>query len=120
MRLKNRKFETFNDGILTVCEVSGRAIKRTKFENVRFGNKTVGAKRFWDAKVLDTVISRMVSVLRLPGIEREDVVIIEGCQYRIAQVQEKFDASPPCLYLSLESVQMPYRDEREGSFGEKD
>ena len=70
--------------------------------------------------VLDTVISRMVSVLRLPGIEREDVVIIEGCQYRIAQVQEKFDASPPCLYLSLESVQMPYRDEREGSFGEKD
>ena len=69
-------------------------------------------------RIITRIIFRML--LRLPGIEREDVVIIEGCQYRIAQVQEKFDASPPCLYLSLESVQMPYRDEREGSLDEKD
>lgn len=60
----------------------------------------------------------MVCVLYLPGIEREDVALIQGRQYRIAQVQEKFDAYPPCLYLSLESIQAPYRDGREAADGE--
>lgn len=112
MRLKNHRFETFNDGILDICEASGRVIKNTKVSRVRFGDKTVGIKRFWDAQVLGNEISRMVCVLYVPGIERDDVVIIRDRQYRISQVQEKFDASPPCLYLSLESIQVSYRDER--------
>ena len=33
-------------------------------------------------------------------------------QYRISQIQKKFDTRPPCLYLSLESIQSPFRDER--------
>ena len=113
MRLKNRKFETFGDGILDICEASGRVLTKTKIRGARFGNKTVGAKRFWDAKVQGTEISRMVCILNQPGVERDDIVRIGDRQYRIAQVQDKFDASPPCLYLSLESVQVPYRDERQ-------
>lgn len=115
MRLKNRRFETFNDGKLDVCEASGRILKETKLPGVHFGNKTVGERRFWDAQVLGSVISKMVSVPYMGGIERDDIVLIEGRQYRIAQTQEKFDASPPCLYLSLESVQPPYRDARGGA-----
>lgn len=56
MRLKNRGFETFNDGLLTVCEVSGRTILKTKREGIRFGNRTVGVKRFWEAKVAGSEI----------------------------------------------------------------
>ena len=110
--------DRFNDGVLDICGVSGRVLKNTKISGARFGNKTVGAKRFWDAKVQGTEVVRMVCVLYLPGIEREDVALIQGRQYRIAQVQEKFDAYPPCLYLSLESIQAPYRDGREAADGE--
>lgn len=119
MRLKNRRFETFNDGKLDVCEAAGRTLKTTKLPGVHFGNRTVGERRFWDAKVLGSVISKMVCVPYTSEIERDHIVIIEGRQYCIAQTQEKFDASPPCLYLSLESIQPPYRDERGEADGKR-
>ena len=50
MRLKKRRFETFNDGKLDVCEASGRILKETKLSGIHFGNKTVGERRFWDAQ----------------------------------------------------------------------
>lgn len=115
MRLKNRKFETFNDGTLDICEASKRTLTRTKVLGARFGNKTVGYKRFCEVKVAGTEIARMVSVLYLPQIERDDIALIGGRQYRIADITEKFDACPPCLYLTLESIQIPYADEREGA-----
>ena len=76
MRLKNRKFETFNDGILTVCEASGRTITGTKREGVRFGNRTVGVKRFWEAKVAGSEIACLVSVPNQPGLK--DIVPCKG------------------------------------------
>ena len=85
--MKNRKFETFNDGILTVCEASGRTITGTKREAVRFGNRTVGVKRFWEAKVAGSEIASLVSVPNQPGIERDDIVLLKGRQYRISQIQ---------------------------------
>ena len=75
MRLKNRGFETFNDGLLTVCEVSGRTILKTKREGIRFGNRTVGVKRFWEAKVAGSEISCLVAVPEQPGIERGDIIL---------------------------------------------
>lgn len=112
MRLKNRGFETFNDGLLTVCEVSGRTILKTKREGIRFGNRTVGVKRFWEAKVAGSEISCLVAVPEQPGIEWGDIILQNNRQYRISQIQRKFDTRPPCLYLSLESIQSPFRDER--------
>ncbi|MDO4285235.1 MAG: hypothetical protein Q4C60_07835 [Eubacteriales bacterium] len=112
MRRTGSKFETFGDGVLTVCGADKRTIVNTKAEGIRYGNKTIGERRFWDAKVAGTVISAMVCILPYPGIERDDIVLIRERQYRISQVQHKFDAAPPCLYLTLESVQPPLRDER--------
>ncbi|MFR5308445.1 MAG: hypothetical protein ACLTGN_11230 [Clostridium sp.] len=112
MRLKNRDFETFNDGVLTVCEASGRTLVKTVREGIRFGSRTVGVKRFWEVKVAGSEIACLVSVPNQPGIKRDDIVLLKGRQYRISQIQEKFDTRPPCLYLSLESIQTPFRDER--------
>lgn len=53
-RIKNHNFVTFNDGILQICELSERKIVRTKMDRVRYGDMTVGIKRFWDAKVAET------------------------------------------------------------------
>lgn len=112
MRLKNRSFETFNDGVLTVCEASGRVLVKTIREGIRFGNRTVGIKRFWEAKIAGSEIAYLVAVPEQAGIGRGNIVLLNDKQYRISQIQKKFDARPPCLYLSLESMQSPFRDER--------
>lgn len=112
MRLKNRKFETFGDGILAICEVSERSLVKTRHQNVRFGDKTVGVTRFFQAKVASDQISKLVAVPAVPGVRQTDVVLIGGAQYRIVQIQDKFDACPPCLYLSLAESKIVYKDVR--------
>lgn len=110
---RKRTVETFNDGVLTICKASGRSITMTKMDNIRFGNRVVGVKRFYEAKVVSDSIDRMVAILPVPGIGRQDVCLINGEQYKILQIQDKFDHNPPCLYLSLEWIVTKYKDARE-------
>lgn len=111
-RVKESTFICFNDGVLDVCEVENRALVRTKLRKLRYGNLTVGASRYWDAKIASSEIERMAAVLPEGEITTRDICVIGGKQYKILQVQEKFDAAPPCRYLSLSSMQVPYKDFR--------
>lgn len=113
-RVENKEFVTFNDGELTICEVKNRNIVATKAEGVRFGNQTVGINRFWKAKVASSTVDRLVSIPIMQGVTTQNVCIIRGEQYKILQIQEKFDQSPPCLFLTLERIQTAYKDVREG------
>ena len=123
-RIRSRQFENFGDGLLTICDADERTITRTKMEHIRFGNRTVGVQRFWQAKTAGDKVDRLVSVplsaaeLRL--VSTNDVVIIEtekaeksSNQYTIKQAQPKYDAEPPALYLSLEKLVHPYKDGRD-------
>lgn len=120
-QIKSR-FETFNDGILSICEIDERIITRNKMEHIRFGNRTVGVQRYWNAKTAGNKVDRMVSiplsVLGIDMVETQDVVILENevaygdGQYQIMQVQLKYDAEPPSLYLSLEKLVHPFKDGR--------
>lgn len=113
-RVKENQFITFNDGVLDICEVENRTLASTKLQRMRFGNRTVGASRYWDAKVASSEIERLVAVLPEGEITTRDICLIGGKQYKILQVQEKFDADPPCRYLSLSSMPVPYKDMRNG------
>ena len=126
-QIPSRQFETFVDGLLAVCEADERKITRTKMEHIRFGNRTVGVQRFWQAKTAGNKVNKLLavplSVLEIDLIEVNDVVILENetemkdqaGQYQILQVQPKYDARPPALYLSLEKLVHPYKDGREDS-----
>ena len=128
-QIPSRQFETFGDGLLAVCEADERTITRTKMEHIRFGNRTVGVQRFWQAKTagnkVDKLLAVPLSVLEIDMIEVNDVVILENetemkdraGQYQILQVQPKYDARPPALYLSLEKLVHPYKDRRDDSGG---
>lgn len=140
-RIQSRKFESFGDGLLAVCETDERTITRTKMRHIRFGNRTVGVQRFWQAKTagnkVDKLLAVPLSVLEIGMIEINDVVILENetdwlrdplqfddkqikdraGQYQILQVQPKYDTKPPALYLSLEKLVHPYKDGREDSGG---
>lgn len=138
-RIQSRQFESFGDGLLAVCETDERTITRTKMKHIRFGNRTVGVQRFWQAKTagnkVDKLLAVPLSVLEIGMIEINDVVILENetdwlrdplqfddkqikdraGQYQILQVQPKYDTKPPALYLSLEKLVHPYKDGREDS-----
>lgn len=114
-------YETFGDGLLSICETDERNITGTKMKHIRYGNKTVGVQRFWKAKTVGNKVDKLISVpmevLQLNQILANDIAIIETepgspGQYQILQIQPKYDSHPPALYLSLERLIHPYKDER--------
>ena len=115
-------YETFGDGLLSICETDERSITGTKMEHIRYGNKTVGVQRFWQAKTVGNKVDKLISVplevLQLDQILVNDVAILQTepgspGQYQILQIQPKYDSRPPALYLSLERLVHPYKDERQ-------
>lgn len=111
-RIPDKSFITFNSGTLELCKVKDRTIISTKHKGLRFGDQTVGVVRFWEAKVASSSIDRLVAILPVQGISQMDMCLIEGKQYKIKQIQQKFDTTPVCLFLSLEENNITYRDER--------
>lgn len=115
-------YETFGDGLLSICETDERSITGTKMEHIRYGNKTVGVQRFWQAKTVGNKVDKLISVpmevLQLNQILVNDIAILETepgspGQYQILQIQPKYDSRPPALYISLERLVHPYKDERQ-------
>ena len=122
-RISSNHFENFGDGLLTVCETDERTLIKTKLANVRYGNRTVGVTRFWQAHTAGNKVDKLVAVplavTEVALIEVNDVVILENEKpegqaghYQILQLQPKFDTKPPALYLSLERMMHPYKDGR--------
>lgn len=54
-RVKNKQFEIFTDGILDICSVEGRTIVKTKLPAIRFGNRTIGERRYFDAQTSEII-----------------------------------------------------------------
>lgn len=137
-RARRKQFETFADGILSICKTEDRAIVETKLKDIRFGNRTIGERRYFDAQTVGNKLSKLLSIpaaaLSKRDINTLDVVIIDSqkgwiwdqfdfrkdiitnehdpAMYKIVQIQEKFDATPPAIYLSLEKIVQLYKDRR--------
>ena len=120
-RISSKHFENFGDGLLTICEADERSLTRTKLEHIRFGNRTVGVTRYWQAQTagnkVDKLLAVPLEVLDTEQIEVNDVIILENektegqtGQYQILQIQPKYDTKPPALYLSLEKLVHPFKD----------
>jgi len=109
--------QSFNSGvvrILTVTDVAapGRMPAPALAEKARlpFEERRVGVSRFYNALQAQVRIER---VLRVPDpgaagkISPQDAAIIlqDEAQYRIEQVQRVADVFPPCLDLTLRTVE---------------
>lgn len=123
MQVKNSNgYESFDSGLLSICDADERTLISTKIEKVRFGDRTIGATRFWQAKTAGNKVDRLLSIpldaANTSLIEVNDIVIIDADnmkmpgQYKILQIQSKFDAKPPALYLSLEKAVHIFKDKR--------
>lgn len=50
--------------------------------------------------------------------ERDEIINEHNpAMYKIVQIQEKFDATPPAIYLSLEKIVQLYKDRRSDNGG---
>lgn len=109
--------EVFNDGILTVLNASDGVILSNKFSPVRYGEKTVGAVRFYNAQVAGTQIDKLISVPFNPFIEQDDLVELQSYHtgekkiFRIKQLQLK-ETAPRSLHLTLVKSDVLYTDAR--------
>lgn len=103
-------FQTYTDGWGTSWKTVDRKLERVKQEVIHFEEKTVGEKRYWDAYVAGTQISRAIKVPYESDVERGDVFIIEGKQYEVVQKDLKDDKMPVSWLLSLASVLIEYRE----------
>lgn len=118
MPIIQSQFETFNDGSITICEAEERTIIKNKLQGIRYGSRTIGVQRYWQAKTAGNKVNKLIavplSVLQAANIEIQDVVIFEDKlgQYQILQIQEKFDKKPSALYLTLEKIIHPLKDGR--------
>lgn len=81
-RARRKQFETFTDGILSICKTEDRVIVDTKLKNIRFGNRTIGERRYFDAQTAGNKITKLLSipaaVLNREDIEALDIVIIDS------------------------------------------
>ncbi|HBC98694.1 MAG TPA: hypothetical protein DC053_03800 [Lachnoclostridium sp.] len=115
MRLKNSRFETFNDGLIEVCIIKDRSIVGNRLNNkIRYGNKVIGISRFYKAKIASDSVDKVISIPFVPAIQRGDVIILGEEQYKILLIQDKYDTQPQSRYLTLERINVLYSDKREG------
>lgn len=106
-RQKSR--QTFNDGLLDVYELCNIAFSGEMPEEgmrhkikLAYHERTVGMQRFYAAHAVQTKIDMLVRVHERREITDRDVVVLrDGLQYDIVQIQLIEGAMPPVMDLSL-------------------
>ena len=105
---KQANRELFNDGELDVYSTNKRVIVQRK-AHLRFGLRTVGVTRFYQAKIANSGIDRLISVPLNPFINTNNtLVIMNDVQYTVSQVQEKYDTVPPAMYVTLNKAMQEF------------
>ena len=112
--------ESWNDGIINVLEASDGVITSNRAENIRFGKKVVGVKRFYEAKVAGDEIEGMISIPYGVDVRQTDVIELKNYDrssslkdglYYISQIQEAYTA-PKSLHISLKKGMVELDDNR--------
>lgn len=92
-RARRKQFETFTDGMLSICKTEGRAIVDTKLKDIRFGNRTIGERRYFDAQTAGNKITKLLSIpaatLNADSIESLDIVILNTQKNQMTQLNTK-------------------------------
>ena len=107
---------TFDDGILKIYQVKNvseaGAMPRQKLVKAgtyHYGSDTVYYKRYYTAKQAGYQADTMVHIWYAPEIESLDIVVLEdGDQYKIAQVQHGKEEGLRVTWLTLERLMEDY------------
>lgn len=110
MLKRKSKHQTYQDGYGTIWTVVDRKLTAIRQPVVHYQEQTVGERRYWDAYVAGTEITRAVNVPYETSVDRGDVIVIGEDQYEVAQKDLKDDKMPVSWLLSLVAVPISYRE----------
>lgn len=98
-------FETFNDGICSFHEIDEDGNAGAVRARLRFGERTVGIKRYYEAMTNKVQIDRLIRIQYQHWMSTEYLAVIDGRVYEIVQAQTVPDAMPKSNDLSLHLAQ---------------
>lgn len=99
---KNIEFLTFNDGTIRLFETDDdeKPIPETE-RDYRFGNRTIGVKRYYAARELDVELTKVIHIHQNTALDTSFTAVIGDTCYKIEQIQHLSDTNPRCTVLSL-------------------
>ena len=97
------EFQTFTDGYCEVYSVKANRLDE-KLLTLPFGDRTIGYKRHFAARVASSEITRLIQVPRQPVITATCRAVIDGAEYKIEQAQQLSDTNPPVTVLTLRKI----------------
>lgn len=99
--IESKQFQTFNEGACSLRLIDDEGNAGTEKERLRFQERTVGAKRYYEAMTAKVQIDRLIRVPFRPWLTTEYLAVLEGQVYEIKQAQFIPDANPKSYDLSL-------------------
>ena len=116
-REKKTRFQTFNDGVCHIYKLADVSIPGYKpqlrpkwYRSLPFGYKTIGVRRNYEAMQAAVRLDEMIIISQNHEISPQDIVVIEGVQYDVKQVQHKNDTAPRTTLISLQRLEEVYDD----------
>lgn len=103
---KQARYETFNDGICTICKVGIEGENVPVIEGLRFCDRVIGATRHYAAVQVQTRISRVIRIPQQRRLQYTHRVVIDGVVYEIEQVQHIGDTCPAVTDMTLRVWEM--------------
>lgn len=109
-------FQTFNDGVCVLCgqknqSAKGNVPKKTyiiKEMRMPYERRTVGVRRFYDAKQDKAEIELLLRVPCAFNVSTQDICIVGGIQYGVYQVQDVMDVLPAAKDIALKRLEAKY------------
>lgn len=98
---KNKAFESFSDGSCSFRYMDDDGNAGKQKECLRFQDRTVGVKRYYEAMTAKVQIDRLIRVPYRPWLTTEYLAVIEGVVYEVRQVQMIPDSRPKTNDISL-------------------
>lgn len=93
--------ETFNDGVCSIRLIDDDGNAGTEVERLRFKERVVGTKRYYEAKTAKIQIDKLIRVPFRPWLTTEYLAVIGGTVYELEHVQTIPDSRPKTNDLSL-------------------
>ena len=116
MSKEKKTRQTFNDGIAKIFSVidASKSVSKPQLKirlkyKLRFESRFIGYSRYYAALQANVEIKKIIRVQHRPDITSQDIVILaDGYQYRIEQLQAVFEEGIRCDDLSLSLLTSPY------------
>lgn len=112
---KQTKFEKFTDGIVYIYKTVDSSLPGYKpclkplfYRVYKFEYMTIGVRRNYEAMQQSVRLDELIKIQLDRRISPQDVIVIEGVQYDIKQIQHRQETVPPTSLISLQRREEVY------------